>query len=73
MQRVFRNVGRTALTVCACGKLHFTYGSITLHLEPEEFVSFADDIAHLKTQSRLIQDDRKSAPASTYNDIICHY
>lgn len=72
MQQVIRSAGRTALTVCACGKLHFTYGPITLHFETKEFVSFADDIAHLITQFRLIQDDRQSVPASTYNDIVCH-
>ncbi len=72
MQQVIRSAGRTALTVCACGKLHFTYGPITLHFEPEEFVSFAGDIAHLIAQFRLIQDDRQSVSASTYNDIVCH-
>jgi hypothetical protein len=72
MENVIHGNGQAALNVCACGKLHFTYGPITLHFETNEFVSFADNIAHLITQLRMIQDDRQSVPASTYNDIVCH-
>ncbi|MGQ0810262.1 MAG: hypothetical protein ACT4OO_03440 [Nitrospiraceae bacterium] len=72
MSHVIRSDGRSALTICACGKLHFTYGPITLHFEPEEFVSFAGDIAHLLAQFRLVQDERRSVPTSTLNDIVCH-
>lgn len=72
MQQVIRSNGRTALNVCACGKLHFTYGPITLHFEPKEFFAFASNIAHLIAEFRLIQDDPQSIPASTNNDVVCH-
>ena len=39
----------TALSLCTCGKLHFRYGSITLHFEANEFTSFASAVARLHT------------------------
>jgi hypothetical protein len=72
MRQVIQSDGRTALSVCACGKLHFTYGPITLHFEPKEFVDFSGEIAHLGAKFRLIQDGRQPVPTSTINDVVCH-
>ena len=30
--------GQTKLALCGCGKLHFTYGSVTVHFEREDFL-----------------------------------
>lgn len=47
MRFLKQNNGRPRLTMCTCGKVHFSYGSITLHFEAEEFASFAGAVAHL--------------------------
>lgn len=36
--------GQTALAVCGCGRLHLTYGPITLNFQRDEFVKFARDV-----------------------------
>lgn len=30
--------GRAALNMCTCGKVHFSYGSITFHSRPTSFL-----------------------------------
>ena len=60
--------GRTSLAVCDCGKLHFRYGMITVHFEPEEFAAFARDVCGLAAMfsrhlnrngvSRVLDHDR---------------
>jgi ribosomal protein S27AE len=32
MQKVIQSDGQAVLNVCGCGRLHFTYGPLTLHL-----------------------------------------
>ena len=72
MNNVLHSQGTTALNVCGCGKLHFTYGPITLHFEPQEFVAFAGSIAALLTQFRQIPEGRHPAPLTNHTDTLCH-
>ena len=40
--------GQGKLALCECGKLHFTYGAITVHFEREEFFLFAEAVGRLQ-------------------------
>jgi len=64
--------GQTKLALCGCGKLHVTYGAVTLHFEREEFVQFADSIGRLAAmlkQSALNQALALKPPSNVH---ICH-
>jgi hypothetical protein len=52
MHRTIQGTGRTTLNFCTCGRLHLTYGPITLHFEPSEFLSFASDVAAVAAELR---------------------
>jgi hypothetical protein len=47
--------GQTTLDVCGCGRLHLTYGPITLNFEREEFVRFARDVGRLASYLATVQ------------------
>ncbi len=40
-----RDHGPLILKLCGCGQLHCTYGPFTIHLDREEFLVFADQVA----------------------------
>lgn len=63
---------QAALNVCGCGKLHFTYGSLTLHFEREEFLAFAEVVNQLAAQFRYIKDDPSSVDMSSRIGTFCH-
>lgn len=52
MEKPIRVSGQTALNVCGCGRLHLTYGPITLHFEAIEFTLFAADVARIVAHLR---------------------
>jgi len=64
--------GQSKLAVCGCGRLHVTYGSITLHFDKEEFQIFADSIGRLA--SMLKQSSLSSMPAhkGSSSAHMCH-
>ncbi len=66
------NPGKTMLTVCTCGKLHFTYGPITVRFEPDQFLAFAAGVAALSAQFRQSMGLRHPAEASTAEGHPCH-
>jgi len=61
MQEVLVNHGKTALNICGCGRLHFTYGPLTLHFDRDEFLVFAREVATLAAQLGRIEDSRHPA------------
>lgn len=38
---------QATLNVCGCGRLHLTYGGMTLHFERDEFMRFAHDLGQM--------------------------
>ncbi len=44
MNRVIHGDGQVILNVCGCGKVHFTYGAVTLHFVRDEFLAFACEL-----------------------------
>jgi hypothetical protein len=47
MERVLRGKQRPKAVLCQCGQLHFTYGSVTLHFDREEFIHFTEAVGRL--------------------------
>lgn len=61
--------GHTMLDVCGCGRLHLTYGSVTLNFQRDEFVRFARDVGRLAEYLATIQRTARSFPQATTK---CH-
>ncbi len=57
------------LSLCGCGRLHFTYGPMTLHFDRHEFLLFAIDVNRMAAQVRQITPFQTSA---TRNATVCH-
>ncbi len=72
MENVVQGKGQAALNLCGCGKLHFTYGPVTLHFEREEFQAFAETVCRLAYQSRHIVDMPNVTTVSPGPGSVCH-
>lgn len=60
------------LVLCGCGKLHLTYGPVTLHLTRDEFLVFADSVRRLAAivAQPPMSPPLVAAPASPNE--VCH-
>jgi hypothetical protein len=72
MQKGLRSAGRATLNVCECGRLHVTYGPITLHFKPDDFLAFGEAVTLLVEQFRLVQSDRLVPSTPTGHETVCH-
>ena len=73
MENFIHGKGQAALNVCGCGRLHFTYGAITLHFEREEFQVFAEVVSRLAAQVPYVEDLPDPVTiAPTRTDTLCH-
>lgn len=73
MGHVVHGNRRVKLNVCTCGKLHFTYGPITLHFDRDEFQVFAEVVGKLAAQIPYSEDHPASMIiAATKPDLLCH-
>lgn len=72
MEEVLRKDGRARIVLCRCGRLHFTYGPLTLRFSQEEFMRFTESVNRLAAQVR--QTLRTASPtASLSSDTsLCH-
>lgn len=61
--------GRAMLDVCGCGRLHLTYGAITLNFRRDEFLRFAHDVERLASYLATFQGTA-CAPSQTVTR--CH-
>lgn len=61
--------GQTALTVCGCGRLHLTYGPVTLNFQRDEFVKFARDVDRL---AAYLTDKLVTARIGSHGTAGCH-
>lgn len=71
MNKQFRASGQTAMHACACGRFHFTYGPLTLHFEPREFLLFATDVSRLAS---LLKNGKEWESLTDSQDakVSCH-
>lgn len=72
MENVLRGELQSKMAFCGCGKLHFTYGPITLHFDRSEFLAFADSVGRLGALVRQAAKDPTVAPSYVPNATICH-
>lgn len=73
MENFIHGKEQAKLNLCGCGRLHFTYGPITLHFGREEFQAFAEVVGRLAAQIPYVEDHRDPVTlASTRTDTICH-
>lgn len=61
--------GHTTLDVCGCGRLHLTYGPVTLNFQRDDFVRFARDVGRLADYLATIQ---RAPRAFTQATTKCH-
>lgn len=64
--------GQAALNTCGCGRLHFTYGPITLHFDRDEFQMFAAVVGRLAAQVPDIEDHPDLVTRGPRTETICH-
>ena len=72
MERALRGDLQSKMALCGCGKIHFTYGPLTLHFERGDFLSFADSVGQLGTLVRQAAKDSTVVPSHAPNATICH-
>jgi hypothetical protein len=64
--------GQGKLALCECGKLHFTYGAVTVHFESEEFFLFAEAVGRLSAMIRQTAHGSSLTPRPTSNVKVSH-
>lgn len=72
MDNVLRGDLQSKVAFCGCGKLHFTYGPLTLHFDRSEFLSFADSVGRLGALVRHSTKDSAVVPSHVPNATMCH-
>ena len=72
MQFLKQDNGGPALNICACGKVHLSYGTVTFHFETKEFTFFANAIARLYTQYQRVYATGSSHSISSNHADRCH-
>ncbi|HSL03469.1 MAG TPA: hypothetical protein VK901_08025 [Nitrospiraceae bacterium] len=72
MENAIRGELQSKMAFCGCGKLHFTYGPITLHFDRSEFLTFADSVGRLGALLRQSTKESAIAPSHVPNATICH-
>lgn len=72
MDKLLRNEGRMKLVLCECGKLHVTYGAVTLHFDRADFFVFADSVSRL---AAIVKQPSGSHPLASKRGAtteVCH-
>lgn len=72
MEQVLRGDGQAKVGVCGCGRLHFTYGAVTLHFDREEFLAFAESVGRLGSMVRRVAKVPLLAADIVPNTTACH-
>ena len=72
MEEVMCGDKQSKLAFCECGKLHFTYGPVTLHFDREEFIAFADSVGRLGTLVKQAANGSTPVPSFAPNANVCH-
>jgi hypothetical protein len=72
MENVLRGDLQSKVAFCGCGKLHFTYGPLTLHFDRVEFLAFADSVGRLGALVRQAAKDSSVVSGHVSNATVCH-
>lgn len=71
MENVMRVDGQSTLALCGCGKLHYTYGPLTLHFEKDEFLRFASSVGRLGVLVRQAAKGLTLLPGRVSGTSVC--
>ena len=66
-----QNNGQMKLALCGCGKLHFTYGAVTVHFDREEFILFAESVNRMSALMRQTSNGSPLSPMPASNIRMC--
>jgi hypothetical protein len=66
------NEGAMKLVLYGCGRVHITCGPMTLHLEREEFLTFADGVEHLLAMVKQAPAGLVPAARQGARPEVCH-
>jgi len=72
MENVLHGDLQSKVAFCGCGKLHFTYGPLTLHFDRSEFLAFADSVGRLGALVRQAAKDSSAESSHVTNATVCH-
>lgn len=72
MLNFVQSKGQGVLNVCSCGRLHFTYGPVTLHFEREEFAKFAVEVGRLAVMIEHLPIDQEAVSSFSQGPSACH-
>lgn len=72
MENFIHGKEQAKLNLCGCGRLHFTYGPITLHFEREEFQVFAGIVGRLAAQVPDAESHPGLVTKAPRTETICH-
>ena len=64
--------GQAKVALRTCGRLHFTYGAVTLHFDQQEFMMFAESVRRLSAMVGQAPHGVGSGPRVTSNTHLCH-
>lgn len=72
MKTVVGDEAQLKLAICGCGKLHFSYGALTLHFSRQSFVLFAESVAQLGAMVKQTVQGSALPPDVGPKENICH-
>lgn len=72
MRKSIRTSEQSILAICDCGRLHLTYGPVTLHFHQEEFLAFTNELSRLAGFVRMIVDCQTPTPIPGQQRSVCH-
>lgn len=72
MEKTMRGEGQVKVAFCGCGKLHVTYGAVTVHFEREEFLLFAESVGRLGAMVKQAAHGSALAAGLSPNANVCH-
>lgn len=72
MEHVVHGEGQSKLVFCGCGRFHFTYGPLTLHFDPDEFLRFTKSVERLSVLARQTPQTESTMTKRAPNTDRCH-
>lgn len=60
------------VNVCDCRRIHLTYGSITLHFEKEEFLTYAMQLTRMAAHVSNTPELRRAPGLADAETTTCH-
>ncbi|MFO0775516.1 MAG: hypothetical protein U0172_12705 [Nitrospiraceae bacterium] len=72
MKEAGQEDGVTKVTLCGCGKLHFSYGPVTVHFERDQFLQFAESVGRIAACVRQAPHNQATSGSAQPASTLCH-